>query len=655
MAIYAIFGVVSLAVPMIARRASRPLTPAWGSGAVLIASLGLLLFLSNGSIAPAAIWALALLLAIMNAGLFVESAAGRLPIVSQIGSVFSWVILLVWWLRAAGSVGVISSLTVLVGLTLVTLAGHGWSARQASASSEPASHSARGVYLGLTGHLFLALLAANRAWSLPPWPLFGALAVVTLATSASSLWSRVPALHAAGSLAAAVVVAAWAAAAGSPEWGLVAVLASAGASAYALGWIAVDAADRARSARAACGVLFVAEIALMLAIEGGTTPPFAMLVVAHVIEPVDRPRADRGVPLVDCRGGGRGAGVARDHAVAGAERSRCHVVDAADADRRALRGVRDVPFAVAKRARDERDPYVAAILASAMAFFAARVAFLAGGLEWMIGIVPVVEGAVLAAMLRGLLTIEAGGPRDLGRLALVAGASLAFVTVAIPLQLRQQWITIGWALEGAALAWLYSRIPHKGLLLAASGLLGAVFARLALNPEILLYEPRGETPILNWYLYAYLICAVAMFVAGWWLSRTDDAIAGLRPSRLLPPAGVILLFVLLNIEIADFYATGPTIMFRFGATVSQDLTYTIGWLLFGMGLLAAGIYLGTRAARVAAVGLIAVTTFKCFLYDLGSLEGLHRIASFAGLALALALVSLALQKFVLSKPRSVSS
>jgi uncharacterized membrane protein len=123
---------------------------------------------------------------------------------------------------------------------------------------------------------------------------------------------------------------------------------------------------------------------------------------------------------------------------------------------------------------------------------------------------------------------------------------------------------------------------------------------------------------------------------------------------VLPAAGVVLLFILLNIEIADFYATGPTIAFRFGATVSQDLTYTIGWLVFGMLLLAAGIYLKTRAARMAAVALIAVTTFKCFLYDLGSLEGLHRVASFVGLALSLSLVALALQKFVLSKPRSAS-
>ena len=94
---------------------------------------------------------------------------------------------------------------------------------------------------------------------------------------------------------------------------------------------------------------------------------------------------------------------------------------------------------------------------------------------------------------------------------MVAGAALAFVTVAIPLQLHHQWITIGWALEGAALAWLYRRIPHRGLLycgVRAARL--SVFSRLALNPDVLYYEPRGDLRIFNWYLYAYVTCAAAM-------------------------------------------------------------------------------------------------------------------------------------------------
>ena len=182
-----------------------------------------------------------------------------------------------------------------------------------------------------------------------------------------------------------------------------------------------------------------------------------------------------------------------------------------------------------------------------------------------------------------------------------------------------------------------------------------MFVRLALNPAIFEYEPRGSLRIFNWYLYTYVLCAAAMLLAAWWMSPTDDTVIGTaRASRLLPAAAGVLLFLVLNIEIADYFATGPEITFRFGAGVSQDLTYTIGWLIFGMALLGVGIWQRSHAARVAAVMLIAVTTFKCFLYDLRSLEGLYRVGSFVGLAIALALVSLALQKFVLARPEGGS-
>ena len=52
---------------------------------MLLASLALLLFLVVRPVAPAALWALALLLAILNAGLFIESASGGLPVLSLAG------------------------------------------------------------------------------------------------------------------------------------------------------------------------------------------------------------------------------------------------------------------------------------------------------------------------------------------------------------------------------------------------------------------------------------------------------------------------------------------------------------------------------------------------------------------------------------------
>jgi len=163
--------------------------------------------------------------------------------------------------------------------------------------------------------------------------------------------------------------------------------------------------------------------------------------------------------------------------------------------------------------------------------------------------------------------------------------------------------------------------------------------------------------VFNWYLYAYLTAAVSMLVGAWWLKKTDDRLPGSLPraSTLIPAAAVILLFLLLNIEIADFYAAGPEITFRFGVTLAQDLTYTIGWLFFGLLLLTAGIYVHSRPGRVAAVALIAITTSKAFLYDLGSLGGLYRVGSLVGLAISLSLVAVALQKFVLQSPKEASS
>ena len=655
-AIYTVFGLVSLAVPMIARRMGQPLQPAWGSGAVLLASIALLLFVSAGSVAPQALWALALLLAILNAALFIESAAGTLPLISQAGSLLSWVVLGTWWIRAAASVGVIPSLAVLTGLSLVTLAGHAWSTRLAG----PAQHEPRdlrfgnGLYLGLIGHLFLVFLSLNPGWAVPPWPIFGSLVVITLATSAASLYAHASSLHAGGVIMAAFVVLAWSWAASDPPNGTIALATAAAISAYAISWLRIGAKSGYEvAAKAAAAVLFIGEASAIATVGAGGAPPFVALVMAHAIN------LSAILWLTSAQGWRTIAPLAVAPAWLAVWQWHEHI-DLETHWPQLLVFVSVLyavfvayPLVLGRRVARDRDPHLAAVVASAMCFFTARQAFLAGNLEWMIGIVPVIQGGVLAFLLRSLMTIEPAGERDIGRLALVAGAALAFVTVAIPMQLDHQWITIGWALEGAALAWLYRRVPHRGLLYASCVLLAAVFVRLALNPEVLLYEPRGSLRIFNWYLYTYVTCAGAMFLAAWWLSKIDDRVLPVLPrvSHVLPACGVVLLFILLNIEIADYFATGPTIAFRFGVTVSQDLTYTIGWLVFGMGLLTAGIALKNRIARTAAVALIAVTTCKCFLYDLGSLGGLYRVASLVGLAMSLSLVALALQKFVLARPR----
>ena len=306
------------------------------------------------------------------------------------------------------------------------------------------------------------------------------------------------------------------------------------------------------------------------------------------------------------------------------------------------------PLMLGSALKNSIEPHLAAVLSSVVFFVVARQSLMAGGFERIIGVLPVAQAGMMGILLWRLLKLEPPAERALGRLAMVAGAVLACVTIAIPLQLEKEWITIGWALQAAALAWLSRRIPHRGLVLWTTGLLVVVFARLVLDPAVLTYHPRGGMPVLNWYLYTYLVAAAAFFVAARFLQGRDkimDEMPGV--SAFAKGGGAVLLFLLLNIEIADYHSVGPSLTFNFSAGVAQDLTYTIGWALFAFGLLIAGIVLATKAGRLAAILLLSVTMAKCFLHDLWQFEGLYRVGSLVGLAVCLTLVAVLFQKFVL--------
>jgi len=309
------------------------------------------------------------------------------------------------------------------------------------------------------------------------------------------------------------------------------------------------------------------------------------------------------------------------------------------------------PLLLGERARRAREPFIAALLGSGVFFLAGWQALEAGGFKHVVGALPVTQALLLVPHLARLLRLEPEGERDLGRLAALAGGILAFITVTIPLQLDKEWITLGWAFQGAALAWLHTRVPHKGLLAWTLGLLAIVFARLVLNPAVFAYHPRTGMPVLNWYLYTYLASATCFFAAAWILRKVEERPGNLpRLSVLLPAGGAVLVFLLLNIEIADAFSRGEALTFNlFHGSLAQQLSYTIGWAVYAIGLLVAGIAAGSRFTRVSAIIMLALTVGKAFLLDLRQLSGLYRVASFVGLAVSLALVAVMLQKFALRK------
>jgi uncharacterized membrane protein len=513
--------------------------------------------------------------------------------------------------------------------------------------------SENGIFLGLTGHVFLMAIAAQNSLGVPPWPLLGILLVLDLAVGAAALYLRRDILHRAAMVASGLILIVWVDSAELVPWPDVAVFSAGALVLLSLIWIylanrmGIDATSFSRTA--AITIVLAQFVPIFSSAQRGT-PGVEFLLAAHLILLVAL------LALEWYRGTFAFSVIAVLPAALAVSFWSGQHSDPGFWPQLLLFCVPIYmafiiyPLLLGRRMGSSIAPCLAAVLASIPFFFEARLVIINAGWEQAIGILPIVQALLLSLVLMRLLKIEPPSARHLERLALVAGAALAFVTAAIPLQLEKEWITIGWALEGAALAWLYSKIPHKGLLYFASGLFAAVFIRLALNPSILIYQPRSEIRIWNWYLYTYIVSSAAMILGGRLLSRTKDALleSFVRVSKLLPAGAVILMFLLLNIEIADFYSAGRTIEFNFTATLAQDLTYTLGWAAFAVSLLAAGIMLRNQPARIASLALLVVTIFKCFFHDLARLGGLYRVASFVGLAVCLALVALVLQKFVLS-------
>ena len=257
-------------------------------------------------------------------------------------------------------------------------------------------------------------------------------------------------------------------------------------------------------------------------------------------------------------------------------------------------------------------------------------------------VVPAAIGVI--ALLRIYNAVPATG--DV-RLAWQGGALLLFVSLIFPLQFDREWITLGWALEGLALLWLFRRVPHRGLRVVGVILLCAAFVRLALNPAVLQYHRRSSGRIWNWYLYAYGITTLCLLGGARLFGRTTEKSIDRFGPPLLGSLGAILAFLLLNLEIADYFSIGPTLTFSFTGNFARDMTYSIAWAVFALVLIVAGMKMKLRFARYAGVGLLIATLVKLFLHDLQDLSELYRIGAFVGVAIVLIAASFIYQRFLL--------
>lgn len=245
----------------------------------------------------------------------------------------------------------------------------------------------------------------------------------------------------------------------------------------------------------------------------------------------------------------------------------------------------------------------------------------------------------LGYLIRNRATLEEANFINLLHVAI----AVAFITIAIPLKLDGQWITIGWLVESAVLLWLSVRGQANFLRYFASFALVLGIIRLLFFDQM-----RAETLVFNMRFATYVV-AIAI-LAG--IAILGKRHAAPEETIFLDAAAVgvnVLALIALTLEASDYFDRRMFAERNLAASYSQvqisrDFSYSAIWLLYGAALMAFGFQKRSALARWQALILMAFTICKVFLYDVSQLGGSYRIISFIALGAVLLGISFIYQR-----------
>jgi len=226
---------------------------------------------------------------------------------------------------------------------------------------------------------------------------------------------------------------------------------------------------------------------------------------------------------------------------------------------------------------------------------------------------------------------------------LYAGLALTFVTLAIPIRLDGNWITIAWAVEGAVLIWGGLRVRFAAMRWAGLVMFAIVAGRLVLIPI------PADTFLLNARFATFAICVACMTLSCYFAATSDEELVPEESMAFVITAiaANILAIAAASLEVWDVFGRMPSLGIDRGH--AQELALSMLWLVWALGLLGAGLWKKSEAIRWQALVLLGVVIVKVFLFDLSFLEKFYRIVSFLLLGLALMLISFYYQRQLLGR------
>jgi uncharacterized membrane protein len=242
-------------------------------------------------------------------------------------------------------------------------------------------------------------------------------------------------------------------------------------------------------------------------------------------------------------------------------------------------------------------------------------------------------------------------------LLLMIGVALTFVTIAIPIQLRSNWITIAWSFEAVVILWAGIETNAQRLRATAHILFGLALMRLVF------WDTPGEsrpmfTPVLNKYFLSSLVVTACLFAAAFVYQKV-----GQRKQIFAPKHRLVILLVaigtlwfVMSVETHTFFAARAAAQ-KLVEDASHErwlgqMALSVLWSIYAGALAAIGFARRSAGMRWAALALFGLTVTKAMLVDIAQLQQLYRVIVFLVLGLLLLLVAWGYQKAFHSRESS---
>jgi uncharacterized membrane protein len=206
------------------------------------------------------------------------------------------------------------------------------------------------------------------------------------------------------------------------------------------------------------------------------------------------------------------------------------------------------------------------------------------------------------------------------------GIALCFLTLAIPIQCTGFTITLGWALEAAALAWIGLRLQDTKAIVGSLIVFSLTLFRVVIFDSEMYASAQSHSLLWNRRFLTFVVVGLCLLAAAHWSQLFRRVALGDYF------AGHFVLLFGLTLEAID-WASRWTMPQSVANVETVSISVLFG--IYAVVLIILGVATRTVLNRISGLALIGLVIVKLYLFDVWQLGRVYRISAFVALGVLL--------------------